>query len=377
MRLSNSNKKIQAFTIVELMVAMLLSLFLIGGILSVYLTGKQTYRSTQGLAQIQSNLRFTMDMFSRDLRMAGYMPCRYQPNLSTVISGTNWWQNFFAQTIQGFEGGVGPNTFTPELASETMAPNSDGVAIFKSDDFQVTVASLAGNRINAVSTIPATTLTVGETAIICDAHQATLFQISNRGANFIEYDSVAGNIAPGTCTNGLASIGTAVCGDVNSGDPHQFQNNVQLARYSPVIYYVAESLQNPGVLALKRRYFQSIDNAGTETATMFLEELLQGVESMQIRYGIDTDSDQVANRFLRANAVTAANWSNVVSIKLGLLLISDDQVATQMDNNTYNVAGESITAPGDLRMRQVANYTISLRNRVRDGTPAAIAVVPP
>ena len=156
---------------------------------------------------------------------------------------------------------------------------------------------------------------------------------------------------------------------------YDFQQNAWLITYSPVIYYVAESNSNPGVLALKRRYLQARDNSGIETATMWPEELLQGVESMQIRYGIDTDDDQVANQFLAADNIAAGAWNEVVSIKLGLLLISDDQVATQIDNNTYNLAGEFITAPGDRRMRQVANYTISLRNRVRAGL-GAIAETP-
>ena len=369
----------QGFTVVELMVAMLLGLFLLGGILSVYLTGKQTYRATQGLAQIQGNLRFTMDMFSRDLRMAGYMPCRYQENLSTVINGNSWWQNIFDQTVQGFEGGV--STFPTEITgSEVLAPGSDAVAIFKSDGFQVGVDSYTlgtPGTINVSNPIPNGALSVGEIAIVCDSHQAALFQISDLNANSVQI-STANNIDPGNCVTNLGSTDAQTCSDPSGFEEYQFTNaanNALLVRYSPVIYYVAVSDENPGVLALKRLYLQARDESGTETAVMWQEELLQGVETMQIRYGIDTNDDQVANRFVRANNISANDWEDVVSIKLGLLFISGDQVSSQLDNKTYNVAGELITAPGDRRMRQVANYTISLRNRVRTGL-AAIAVAP-
>ncbi len=389
MRLSIANKNIQAFTVVELMIAMLLGLFLLGGILSVYLTGKQTYRTTQGISQIQGNLRFTMDVFSRDMRMAGYMPCRYQPNTSIALpdNGANsWWQNFFAQAVQGFEGDAGPNTFTPELAVETMAPNSDAVAIFKTDGYKISIVSHNENteRVNFAKSVPADVLTDGEVAVMCDSNQAALFQVWQRGfdatVDYVLYNGGATTIAPSNCTGSdgvanLGSTGTAENCDANS-EKYKFRGKAQLIRYSPVIYYVAESNTNPGVLALKRRYLEARDVSGVETALMRSEELLQGIESMQIRYGIDTDDDQVANQFLRANAVAAADWDDVVSIKLGLLLISNDQVATQPDTNTYNVAGELLTAPGDRRMRQVANYTISLRNRVRTGL-GAVAATPP
>ncbi len=386
MRFADHIKKSQGFTMVELMVAMLLSLFLLGGILSVYLTGKQTYRSTQGLSQIQSNLRFTMDMFSRDIRMAGYMPCRYQPNLSTVINGNNWWQNIFDQPLQGYEGGV--STFPTDVtATEVLAPGSDAIAVFKTDGFQATVTSFAqsatSGTISVANPIPAGTLSQGETAIICDSHQAALFQISDRGANSVQYDA-SGNTAPGNCLAGLGSngAGEVTCSDQTNYLAYDFPaNNSLLVRYSPVIYYVAESDENPGVLALKRLFFQARDVGGTETAVMWQEELLQGVESMQIRYGVDTGVNQVANRFLDANQIDSGyDWNDVVTIKLGLLLVSGEEVTTQLDTKTYNLAGELIAASGtglthpqDRKMRQVANYTISLRNRVRAGAIAGAA----
>jgi len=330
-----------------------------------------------------------MDVVSRDIRMAGYMPCRYPDNLMKVVSdggGSDaWWQGLFDQPMQGYEAGVGiPNEIIAAPDGETLAPGSDAIVIYKTDGFQTRVAghnpSDTASRINFPDTVPTDVFMPGEIVVMCDSHQAAMFQVWQRnlglgGVDFIKYNMVGAN-SPGNCTPWLGSTGSLNCDGGDVGNVYDFQNNARLIKYSPVIYYVAESNSNAGVLALKRRYLQARDNSGIETATMWPEELLQGIESMQIRYGIDTDDDQIANQFLAADAVAAGAWNDVVSVKLGLLLISDDQVATQVDNNTYNVAGESITAAGDRRMRQVANYTISLRNRVRTGL-GAIALTSP
>ena len=84
-------------TIIEIIIALLLSLFLMGGVIAVYSTTKQTYRITENLSHVQESLRFSMDLLAKDVRMAGYMPCRYQANLSNILTGGGavWWQDFF------------------------------------------------------------------------------------------------------------------------------------------------------------------------------------------------------------------------------------------------------------------------------------------
>ena len=101
------------------------------------------------------------------------------------------------------------------------------------------------------------------------------------------------------------------------------------------------------------------------------EELLEGVESMQILYGLDVDNDQITDRFEAANDISAAEWPNVITVRLGLLMATGEEVTTQVDTNTYNVAGtlisdtSAIAHPADKKLRYVVNTTINLRNRVQ------------
>lgn len=60
------------FTLIELMVAMALSLFLIGGVVLMYASSKAAYSDSDRLARLQENIRFASDYMVRDIRNAGF-----------------------------------------------------------------------------------------------------------------------------------------------------------------------------------------------------------------------------------------------------------------------------------------------------------------
>ncbi len=72
----------QGFSMVELMVAMVLSLVLIIGIIQVFNSSKQTYRTQDDIIQIQENGRFALDILERHIRMADF------PNTNIMFTGS-------------------------------------------------------------------------------------------------------------------------------------------------------------------------------------------------------------------------------------------------------------------------------------------------
>lgn len=70
--ISDSYRKHRGFTLVELMVAMALSIFLIGGVSLTYLAGRAASQDAERLSRIQENMRFASDYLLRDLRLAGF-----------------------------------------------------------------------------------------------------------------------------------------------------------------------------------------------------------------------------------------------------------------------------------------------------------------
>ena len=89
-------------------------------------------------------------------------------------------------------------------------------------------------------------------------------------------------------------------------------------------------------------------------------ELVEGIEEMQILYGVDSDNYQFANQYLSSNNV--ADFEDVVSIRVMLLVRSiDDFVAEAPQTYSFNGAQ---TTPADRRLRQVFTATVALRNRI-------------
>ena len=104
------------------------------------------------------------------------------------------------------------------------------------------------------------------------------------------------------------------------------------------------------------------------------QQIAQGVDSMQILYGRDTTGDDFADVYETATQVPADRWIDVVSVRIGLLLNSQEQVADTPDTRRYAVLDAPEFIPTDdpatpvnelLFRRQVFTTTIEVRNRTQ------------
>lgn len=75
----------RGLTLIELMVALTIGLFLVSGILYIYLSTRASYASNDAAARVQEDARFAMERLTREIRMAGYTGCAntldIQPNV--------------------------------------------------------------------------------------------------------------------------------------------------------------------------------------------------------------------------------------------------------------------------------------------------------
>lgn len=72
------------FTLVEIMVAITLSLFLIGGLVQIYASSKRSSTIQRNLADYQEVQRFALDLLNRDIRMAGFFDQSVQTAIKPV-----------------------------------------------------------------------------------------------------------------------------------------------------------------------------------------------------------------------------------------------------------------------------------------------------
>ncbi|MEJ2115278.1 MAG: hypothetical protein P8X88_04355, partial [Gammaproteobacteria bacterium] len=249
------------FSVVELMVALLLGLFLVSGVTGMYISSKQTYRMTDNLSQIQESLRFSLDFISRDIRMAGYLPCRFPPtNTNAITNGTaTWFLDFFNFGIGGYEGGAFPGAPTVGTSPGDRVAGSDAIAILKSSVYasSLTLHNTSGNVFTLQNSFTDSDFDRGRIGIVCDPRQASIFQISDADTltNTVSYGDNS-NIVPGNSTTSIGSFG----------------EDAQITAYEPVIYYIAMSSQNPNITSLKKQYLEVRLVGGKETAQMREEE---------------------------------------------------------------------------------------------------------
>ncbi|MBE0586257.1 MAG: PilW family protein [Desulfofustis sp.] len=175
--------------------------------------------------------------------------------------------------------------------------------------------------------------------MISDCMNAAVFQLTG-------YTSATGNVihdSGGTTTPGNATK--------DLGKP--FPLGSEIVKMTTMSYLIRN---NSAVIPSLYR----VDSTGSA-------ELVQGVERMQVRYGIDTDNDRQVDSYVTA-AGAAADWNQVIAVRVALLLQSDTDPKLPADTATYDLDGDGVSDyddPADeRRMRRVFKATFALRNRV-------------
>jgi len=82
---NSTEKGVQGFTLVELLIAMAITLVVIGSLASTFISQRKTYNVQEQITEMQQTARAAMDMISREVKMAGYDPDF--PRIFGTVSG--------------------------------------------------------------------------------------------------------------------------------------------------------------------------------------------------------------------------------------------------------------------------------------------------
>ncbi|WP_020560298.1 PilW family protein [Thiofilum flexile] len=90
--------------------------------------------------------------------------------------------------------------------------------------------------------------------------------------------------------------------------------------------------------------------------------VVQGIEKMQVNYGIDTDGDRVADRYLTATEVNTEDlWNSIKTIQVALLVRSRDYFYPTAQQESFTLLDKAFVFTDRYR-RAVYKTTIRLRN---------------
>lgn len=328
-------------SLVELLLAMAISLVLLGGIYQIFFSSATTYSVNENFSRLQENARFALSFLERDVRQAGYRGCRNDPlTFANLLNEPTQFGNNFALPLEGFE--ASGKSWDRTLPKLITAPRRGSDILALRNQLEGTVSYLLRDMVafDDLLVIPPGTIntpfssTGGDFGMLSDCQGATVFHVP-------AFEFATGKVSH------LVRAGT-------TGKPADldrlYRRNAEVSRVAAVLYYVRDSPE--GIPSLYRKI-------GSDDATA----LVEGVESMHILYGVDDNDDLAADRYLPASATLA--WQQVVSLRVGLLLRSLTEVPRgEIDRQVYNVNGQIIGPLNDRHFRQVFLTTIGLRNRL-------------
>jgi len=342
-------------TLVELLVALVLSLVVLGGLIQLFTSSRQGARVVEGISRMQDSGRFVMDTLAYDIRQAGFKGSCMQPvNVLLNLSGNTALEMFYDldAAVRGWDDD-GSATHGQTLTNYVAGTD---VIMIRSAAVSAGLTA-SGNTPQHAANINLTGASgqaQGAIVLVSSPEGCDLFQnVSNANASNLNRGAANG-FTPGN----LNPSGGTDCSAANANClSTQYDDRMEILFYRASIFYIGTGASGLPTLMRQTR-------TGNAQAAV-TEELVDGILNMQILYGVDTSGDREADVFQRATSVS--DWDDVVAVRMSLVAISSEpRLATEpqvlpvvTDSNTLT----SITVP-DQRLGQVFSSTVGIRNRL-------------
>ncbi len=382
----------RGLSLIELMVGLAIGALLTIGLIQVFAASRATSQMQEGLSRVQENGRFATQYLQRQMRMVGFMGCGADKGRTDQMSFVNHLALFdgtvpggsayrFQRPMEAFTNGsmTLPAEFT---GISGMVTNSDVLVLRVFSEESVPVLSVERSAMQLD-----VTLTDGGADFLPPDGASAFFALQNcRSADVFagtlsgDVVGVAGNASPNVYLDpSVSSCGNSACpwdfrisnATLNSrpivGGPPRLNAEMHRAEYLAV--FVKDDAN--GVPGLYVRRFERDSTALADDA----EQLVDGVENMQLRFGFDTSAvpDGKIDDYRTAAEVVAGvtgdqalddAWRRVLSVQVAMLMRSPERAAVAADDRTFNLLGVTLTPATDGAMRQVYETTIALRNRL-------------
>jgi type IV pilus assembly protein PilW len=341
-------KKPKGFTLIEIMIAMIIGLFLMGGVLQLFNGMRESSRLQEQAAYIQENGRLGIELLAKEIRNADYWGCTDASQVGSVIN-----TDVSAGYDPDLHGAPGANGGGVNGTNNTGLNGSDTIVLrgLNSDnDIRVNKDQPQSATIQADSV---GSLVRGDVVMITNCKGGDIFQVTNNpqtSGQQINHSTGGGVVSPG-------NVATYAI-DGNTANNQSVCNNC-----------LSQSYAGSGVVlgSMETTTF-SIQTGASGIPSLFMTntsnctagcELVEGVENMQVLFGEDTSNNQSVNSYLTANNVT--NMENVIALKVSLLVRSNAQITESDQTLAYNGATTTYT---DGLLRKVYSTTVTVRNRM-------------
>lgn len=308
------------YSLVELMIAIMLSLFLTAGLLGVFISSQRATNEALGSSERQENATFSLQLLVKDFKQA----------------------NFFSQA-------TGENKSLWNLNDVTIATSKDCLDDISSGSFPT------ANKFRQLwaSSIPTS---VGSLEMGCldDGDSETSLVV---GSDYISIKRVRGFRQNSDYIADRFYLG------INTSEIAVYQGDASgefVWEYMHHVYYLDEF---KGIKRLRRLTLRA-------NGMVREEVLVEGVENMQFMFALDaliaSDRDGAVHSFVGTDDVTANDWNSgrVIGMKIFLLIKSLEKTAGYFNSNSYQLGDYSVQAVNDNYKRELASAVIIFQNSV-------------
>lgn len=326
----SKHRRTAGLSLIELMVAILLSTILLGGGVALYLGSKRSYTEVEQVASLAENARFSLDVLDTTLRHVGFLGAAGPGNFTLdgdlgAVAG-DCTGNGVAYDLTWYFFAVQPAGATALGCIDDAVPNTD-VLIVKhlspAPLYDADPTNPAAARDGVIS-FP-TGLSGTETYAVVNSEAGLVFDGADGG--------------PSVAAGGVYADGVAF--------PYRLN-----------IFYVRNT---GGVPSLARKVLQWDTVAGA--MTIATQDIVEGVENMQFLFGLDDDLDGEPDRYVNQAAITTADqWGTVMVVRAFVLLQGVQQDPNYVDDRSYQLGDINVAAANDNRRRVLVRSYITLRN---------------
>ena len=344
-------KNSRGFSLVELMVALVITLILLAGISQIFVSSKKSFTIQDSLARQQENGRYAIEVISQDLRRAGY-----------------WGGTAIVPEIIGSQQPIKPDTGTGENFTCPTGDNSWGRMIY----YRIFGINDARTNYACIPTSGTGGYLRGDVLVL---RYGSAYQVGGTTLkNFTDDDFKHRLFLRSTVFQGRIFNGS------EQGDGANQVETVAATRESLVIahaYYIGDSGRTCRGDTVPSLFRVTLSNNGTPE----VEEIAYGVDQFQVRYGVDTaidlnssppnsNGDSLIDQYLDANNInnddsppyTSPHWRQVIAAKIWLLTRAECGETGLVNNRTYEDLGDVDYAVNDDFRRQLYQTTVFMRN---------------
>lgn len=354
----------RGFTLIELMIALLLGLIVVGAAGAVFLANKRVYAASETLNRVQENSRVSFEMMARDVREAGGNPCGTSSQMVNLLNGsTGTWWDTFADGLRGYNGGDTAGTGSAPVggaAVGTDALDIFGGSVVSGGEYVITDQDTPSAVVGVKSTSDPTLskLADGDVVLACNSKYTLVFQITNVNGSSLKLGHNGGAGTPGNCGQDFQYETPTNCSGASGGKTYCFTKGpgggsacdksddmpAMVTKLGGTRWYVGNN--GRGSTSLYRATFNTRGTGTTPTVLANPEEIAEGVSDMQLQYRV-----LGSTTFVGAGAVT--DWKRVNAVRI--------RVAARAAAGA--LTGRNLQGTDNQAIAREFTHVVALRNR--------------